>query len=292
MLFVPGRNRMDFETYLADPCPEPSLSRGGIVHLLDSPARAFWNHPRLNPQPAEERDESKYDQGTAVHNLLLEGGNNIVVVSGFDNWKKDAAKEARDAARSIGKTALLTKQFDIVSAMVEAATKQIRECEELGITDLPTEGDTELTYIWQDAYDVWCRVRPDWTSKNRKKIVDIKTTGTSANPDEYSGHINRMNYPIQSVLYRRGVHHIEQSNPSFTFVAIEDEPPYLCSFHGIDFVNEDMAHEKIMWAMRKWRECLDTGNWFGYTKRICYAEPKQWDIAAWEMKKSYLEGAA
>jgi hypothetical protein len=284
-----GVHRISAEEYQADPCPEPSLSRGAIIHLLDCPAKAFWNHPRLNPDfPKDERDEAKFDQGKATHNLLLEGGNKIFVVEGFDDWKKSAAKEARYEVRGIGKIPLLTKQFDHVSAMIEAARRKIREYSDLGISDMAKEGDAELSYLWQDNFGVWCRVRPDWIKKDRTLIVDYKSTGTSANPDDYSGHINKMDYPTQSVFYRRGVAAVEGTTPDFVFIAQSDEPPYLCSFHGIDVMNEDMAVEKVEVAIKLWAHCLKTGKWPGYANRIYYAEPSPWDLAAWEIKKGEL----
>ena len=287
-----GELRIDFPTYLADPAPEPSLSRGGIVQLINgSPAKAWWNHPRLNPDyPKEERDESKFDPGKAAHNLLLEGGNNITVIAGFDNWKKDDAKDKRAAAWKEGIIPLLTKQFDVVSAMAEAARVQILNCEELGVSDLPTEGTAELTFIWQEKNGVWCRIRPDWIRNDRTLLLDYKTSGTSANPDDFAGHMGKMDYPIQSAFYRRGVSAVTGvEDPEFVIIAQEDEPPYLCSFMGIDLQHEDMAQEKVRFAIRLFGHCLKSGKWPGYPKRVCYAEPKPWDVLQWASRKYALE---
>jgi len=281
-----GSYKISSDDYHNDPCPEPSLSRGTIIDLLDSPARAFYNHPRLNPVPKEEKDESKFDQGSAAHDLLLEGGKKIFIVSGFDDWKKKDAHEARKAARKSSYIPLLQKQFDLVYAMTEAAKTQIKECSDIGVGDLSAEGEGELSYIWMESNGVWCRCRPDWIKKDRTLILDYKTTGTSVNPDKFSGNINEMGYPIQSVFYRRGVETIEKKKPNFFFVAQEDKPPYFCSFHGIDFQNEDMAQEKVSFSIDLWGKCLKYDKWPGYPKRICYAEPKPWDLAAWEMKKN------
>lgn len=280
-----GSYKMSFEEYLSDSCPEPSLSRGTIIDLLDSPARAWWNHPRLNPQPPEPENETKFDIGSAVHDLLLEGGDSIFVVEGFDDWRKKEAQQARDAAREMGKTPLLAKQYTEVAAMAKAAEKAIRECTELGITDLRVEGDSELTYIWQEENGIWCRVRVDWIRANKDLILDYKTTSTSVNPEIFSGHINKMGYGIQSAFYRRGVKAVEGKEPDFIIMAQETESPYFCSFHGLDLQNEEMQQQKIEWAVKKWKECLTMGKWPGYPNRICYAEPKPWELAEWEMKR-------
>lgn len=288
-----GVYKISMEEYLADPCPAAALSNSMIPLLLDAPIKAWWNHPRLNPEyRKEEKDQSKFDPGTACHNLLFEGGKNVIEITGFDDWRKNDAKEARDDARKAGKTPLLSKQYDICCAMTEATRKFIRECDEIEVNDLVTEGDVELTYIWQEKNGIWCKARPDWIRKDKKLILDYKTTGTTANPDEFGGHMARMDYPIQSVFYRRGVKKVDGANAEFVFIAQEDEPPYLCSIHGIDMFNEQMADEKIEWAIKKWHDFLTTGKWPGYPKRICYQEPKPWDLAAWELLKARLEETA
>ncbi len=296
---IQGSFKISFADYLADCCPEPSLSRGTIVDLLDSPARAWWNHPKLNPNPPEEDEEEKFDIGKATHSLLLEGNDVAVMVDPCDylgpkggipkGWTTDIIREARDTIRSQGKIPLLPKQYRNVFFMAETAKKAIRKCTELGITDLHAEGDSELSYLWQED-DIWCRCRPDWIKKDRSLILDIKTTGTSVNPDIFSGHINKMGYGIQSVFYRRGVKAVEGVEPKFVIMAQETEPPYFCSFHGLDLQNEDMAAQKVEWAIKRWRECLSTGDWPAYPHRVCYAEPKPWEMAEWEIKKFQMEG--
>lgn len=282
---IAGSDHLTFEDYLKDPCPEPSLSRGTIIDLLDSPARAYWNHPKLNPQPPEEKEETRFDIGKAAHDLLLEGGDSIFVIEGFDDWRKKEAQEARKAAHEMGKIPLLSKQFTEVAYMVGVAQQSIINCTELGITDLRAEGDSELSYIWQEANGIWCRIRVDWIRKNRDLVLDYKSTATSVNPEIFSGHVNKMGYGIQSVFYRRGVRKVEGKEPNFVIMAQEIEPPYFCSFHGLDMQNEDMAIGKVEWAIDKWGECLKTGKWEGYPNRICYAEPKPWEIAEWQMKR-------
>ena len=287
---IAGSYKIDFPTYLSDPCLLPSLSRSTIIDLLDSPARAFWNHPRLNLTPPEEKEKTIFDIGSATHNLLLEGDDSIFVVEGFDDWKKKEAQEARKVAREVGKIPLLEKQYADVCMMAAAANSAIMDCTELGIKDLRDEGDSELTYIWQESNGIWCRIRVDWIRKNRDLILDYKTTATNVNPSIFSGHINKLGYGIQSVFYRRGVKAVEDKEPNFVIMAQEIEPPYFCSFHGLDMQNEDMAEQKVKWAINKWGECLATGNWDGYPNRICYAEPKPWELAEWEMKRGGDDG--
>lgn len=140
MVNSPGVYKITSEEYHADLCPIPSLSRSTIKDLLfRSPAHAWFNHPRLNPDYKEQTEE-KFDKGTAAHSLLLEGSDNIEVIDA-DDWRSKAAKDLREVARKEGKTPLLTHQYKESKTMVDSAMDQIRGCKELGITTrLSVEG--------------------------------------------------------------------------------------------------------------------------------------------------------
>jgi hypothetical protein len=292
---TPGAYRsISFEDYLADNMtPEPSLSRSTIIDLLDCPARAFANNSRLNPptEEDEEPDEAKFDVGTAAHSLLLEGIDKAFVVDPAyhpgakgaipKGWTTNEMKEIRDSIRSAGKIPLLPKQYKKVVAMVDAATKAIIGCSELGITDLQSDGDSELSYIWEED-GIWLRTRPDWISKDRKTILDFKTTGKKANPAYLGKHISDMGYEVQEALYRRGVQAIDKKDPAFIFVFQEDEPPYLCSFVDLDMFFKEMGEQKVTRGIKLWRECLSTGIWSGYPNNVYTVEPPVWAQTKWE----------
>ncbi len=296
---IPGAYKMSMEEYQADSMPpEPSLSRSGIIDLLDCPARAFANNSRLNPpgEDDEEPGEDKFSVGVASHSLLLEGLDNAFVVDPKDHpgakgaipkgWTTNEMKEARDAIRSAGKIPLLPKQYLKVCGAVEAAKKAIRECSELEITDLQKDGETEISYFWQESNGIWCRIRPDFLRADKKLILDVKFTDTSVNPDYYSNQIGRMGYGIQDIFYSRGIHAVEKVKPDFVILAVEVKPPHFCSFHGLDLMNADMCEQKVEWGIAKWKECLATGLWPSYSNRIHYAEAKPWTLAEWEFKKA------
>lgn len=277
---LPGVYKISAEEYHADPTFEPSLSRGVIKDLLfKSPAHAWHNHPKLNPNFKPDYGDGKFDAGTVAHDLLLEGLNRFTIIDAED-WRTKAAKEARDIVRSEGKTPLLRKQYDEALVMVKTAEEQIYECRELKITNLKTDGDTELTYIWYED-GVQFKVRSDWINKDRTLILDYKTTGQSANPFDLPRHIISLGYDIQSALYQRGVRAIEKTEPRFVFIFQETGEPYLCSFIELPDPLLDMGKQKIENGIFLWRECMKTGNWFGYPKKVMKVEAPRWAINDW-----------
>ncbi len=200
-----------------------------------------------------------------------------------EDWRTKVAKESRDLARKEGKTPLLKKQYDQVTIMVEEAIRQIYACNELGIDSLPLDGDAELSYFWEED-GVWLKIRPDWIPKDRKIILDYKTTDGSANPSDLARHIVSLGYDIQAALYVRGVKAIEGTEPKMIFVFQETEEPYLCSFVGLPPGFLEMARSKVEFGIGLWQECMRKNEWPAYPSKICYPDLPGWALAAWETR--------
>lgn len=285
---IEGIHNISEEAYHADPCVEISLSRSIINTLLTkAPIKAFLKHPRLNPDFQKDEGDKKFDVGKAAHPLLLEGTDNACVIDA-DSWRTKAVKDERDEARERGEVPLLTKEYDKVMVMVKSAEKQIQECSELEITNLQADGNSEQTLIWSETDEIgrksWHRIRPDWRSHDNEIMLDYKTTGTSADPNEYLTHIFKMGYDIQESYYRRGAMALTGINPKFILVVQETEEPYLCSFIGLNPMYQDMGKQKVDMGIFLWNQHMQSGMWPGYPNRVCHVEPPPWALAQWEAK--------
>jgi hypothetical protein len=289
MIEVPGRYNLTSEEYHADPCINPSLSRSVIKDLIyRSPAHAWFNHSRLNPNFKLEEGEKKFDIGNACHSLLLEGIDRVAVIEA-DDWRSKDAKIQREDARKSGLTPLLRHQYDSTLEIVRAAERQIKECKELGITNLREEGDSELSYFWQEE-GVWLKVRPDWMPRDKKIIIDYKTTSMSANPEDLVRIIVSNGYDIQASLYTRGVKAIDGIDPKFIFMFQEIEEPYLCSFVGLppDFM--ELGKSKCDYGIFLWQECISSKQWPGYPQKVCWLDRPEWAFIAWDKRAQGLTG--
>lgn len=283
-----GIYKISFEEYLKDPCPEPSLSRSTIKALVnDCPARAFYEHPRLNPNYKAEED-TKFDIGSAAHDLFL-GGEGSVIVLDFEDWRKKEAKSSREDARASGLTPILGKQYEELKLMVDEANKSLARFEARGekLNLEISQGDSEQTYIWKED-DTWLRIRPDWTTKDKSICLDYKTTKGSADPEEYASIASNTGLDIQMSLYCRGIEKLTGIKPDFYFMVQEIYPPYLCSFIELGILFEEMGNEKVRQGINLWRKCLSTGYWPGYSRELQVIEPKAYSLGAWEFKKSIL----
>lgn len=272
------QHRLSAATYHADPAPQPSLSNSIAKILLDaSPAKAWHSHPRLN-QDFRRVEEDKFDIGTAAHSILLEGMDNIVDCE-FGDWRKDAAKDMRNAARSQGKTPLLSSQASRVRAMVKAALKFIESSD---IASDWQDSDAELTGLAEED-GIWLRMRSDIFSVDRSMIVDYKST-TDVSPEAFSRQIVRMRYHQQDAFYRRVAQLLTGRDPKFVFLAQSTESPYECSLHACDPALREIANAEVERAVAIWRECITKNKWPSYGGGIHFAMPTNYMIQEHEQR--------
>lgn len=275
----PGIYPIDADTYHGDPCDTPSLSRSVASTLTRrTPLHAWTEHPRLNPN-FQRVEKDAFDLGTAAHTLLLEGDDVAVVVDAKD-WRTNAAKDERAAARAAGKIAMLEHQWRELQAMVDAARRQIAAA--TVTPPLFTDGKPEQTVVWNEPCGVTCRARPDWLRDDRTVIDDYKTTGRSADPTSWIRQtMFTVGYDVQVAFYKRGVHAVTGRAPDFRFVVQETYPPYALSVVSLAPDAEALAHQKVEHAIRTWARCLRTGQWPAYPTEVCYANTPGWEEAAW-----------
>lgn len=267
------------EVYHADPCPVPSLSASIIKRLVEeSPRHAWQDHPRLNPNFTPEKKPA-FDIGTAAHELLLLGQDNVVVVDARD-WRTKAAKEERDAAYAAGKTPLLTKDYEPVLDMVDAVQQQMVHIDPQAFVN----GMPEHTMIWEEG-GTYFRTKPDWlpdASEGSYIIYDFKTTGGSAAPDLWgrtrfwdSGN------DMRAAFYMRGARRLGIRQPRYRFVVAENKPPHsICVMEASEAVLI-LAEKKLNFAIDLWRKCLEADEWPGYPAHICQIDLPPWRETQW-----------
>lgn len=259
--------------YLADK-NGPSLS-SGIAHLIvtKSSLHAWHAHPKLNLNYRETESDT-FDYGTAAHALLLDQDGSKIEVVDFQDWRKDAAKEARANARAAGKVPMLKRQMDKVTAMVAVAVNAIQDSE---IAEQWNAGKSEQSLYWNDCGGkVKCRIRMDrFTRALKPWIFDYKSC-MNAEPESFTRAALGMGYDMQEAFYRRGVKVLTKTEPNFVFLAQEKEEPFACSLVSFDPAMQEMADRKVAYAMALWQGCIESGKWRGYPNRIAYMMPPAW----------------
>lgn len=265
-----------------DETPHLSSSIAKIL-LSRSPLHAWFAHPQLNPNYKPE-ERAEFDYGTAAHALLLEGDESKIAVIQADDWRTKAAKEARDAARTDGKTPMLERQLVKVRDMVRLAREAINASE---IAEQWASGTSEQTIYWKHG-TVLCRSRLDRLSDDCKWIFDYKTA-ENAEPEAFIRAALGMGYDVQEAFYRMAVRAEYEKEARFVFVVQEKEPPHAVSLVAFDPAMQEMAERRAERAMASWAACLASGRWPGYANRIAYAMPPAWYAARNESLDELLE---
>jgi hypothetical protein len=251
--------------YHADPCSEPSLSSTIARLILDrSPRHAFTAHPRLN-KDYEPEHAKQLDFGSVAHAIITGRGRSIEIIDAAD-FKTKAAREARDAARDVGKLPILPHDFERARAMVGAAFAQIH-CTP-GCDAAFRRGRPETTLIWREG-EAWLRARPDWLDEQGPDgvtVYDYKASGRSCHPMLWARHAVEMGYDAQAAFYQRGILAlgVTDRHIRFRFVAQEDEPPFALSIMEFDGETQASAQRDMNRAIGIWRDCMATGIWPAY----------------------------
>ncbi len=281
MIANPGFYRLTMEDYVTDPCVTPSLNAGTLTRLLSaSPAHAWAQHPRLNPNYKSEEREA-FDLGAAAHALLFEGEDRMVVVRA-DSYRTKAAQEARDAARAEGKHPILEARYEEVFLMRDIALQKIANCADLSGIRLDKDGVAEQTLIWREG-DTMFRCRPDWRAHKGDVMVNYKTTAASANPGAWPRTMIGTGADIQATLEARGNSALNDDKPTkVIFLVQEVEAPYACALIGLAPAFREFATSKIECGIDIWRACMKTDSWPSYTDRIAYVEPPAWALSQHE----------
>lgn len=248
-----------------------SLSSSGIRELLrpGGPARFAYQLEHGAPPKVE------YDEGHAAHSEVLGTGLEVVEVKEKD-WRKTSAQQARDTAYAQGKVPLLTHQVEMVRAMGRA----VRRCPEA--MELLSGGRPEVTgYAMDPRAWVMLRARLDYMrERSRKRVVgvDYKTT-TDAAPEPFESSAGKYLYAVQEATYRRVLNSLGYEVDDFIFIAQEKVPPYLLSFHRVDYDDLMLADELVTRGIEIYAQCRATGEWPGYGTDINVMRLSRWQRA-------------
>lgn len=242
---------MSEQTYHA----RPELSSTGARTLLRVAAKFDWD--RTHPV---HRDV--FDLGSAVHTLVLGTGWPIVVVEA-DDWRTNAAKDARTYARAAGQVPMLRKDFDVARDMADAVLmdKVARPIFEMDSLREPSLFATDATH------DVAMRARLDVLALEAGLMADLKTADSAAN-DDFAKTAARYGYQVQEWHYRRTLEQATRVGDympgQFLFVVVEKSPPYLVNVIELDAEFAQIGRAQVDRALRLYAECSATNEWPGY----------------------------
>lgn len=302
----PGVHDLTPAVYYADRlAKEPSLNGTVLKAFIgESPLHGWTQHPKLNPD-YEEKTASKFDLGSAVHALFLQGeqvteeetafqvdddavrvatlvrvdGKPFALITDADEWRTNAAKDVRVEARRRGLVPLLTKQW----AQTRTVAGKIRAQLPAFHADPPlfVAGKAEQTLVWRDR-GVLCRARLDWLHDSHECCDDLKSTARSANPHTWERTTMwAIGADIQAAFTLRGLRLALGVESTFRFVLAEIEPPYAISVITPSEQALALSNAKIDVGLDKWKRCLQEDRWPAYPPEVLTISPPPWMEQQW-----------
>lgn len=240
--------------------------------VIKSPAEFKWE--------SENRvEKTAFDEGQAVHELVLEGEFKTIDVFDFDSWRTNEAKAARDESYANQRHPMLEKDLVDIYAMAEAV-----KASELA-SSIFTNGKPEVSALVQDPKTgIWLQARFDWLTLGKSpRIADLKTTAKGANPRSFNREIAERHYHLSMAFYRRVLMLLGYDEPQMIYVAVGKSAPHLISVHEIcesDRIIGDVLVDK---AIATYATCLASDSWPGYDDQIHVTDLPAW--AAFEAEE-------
>lgn len=269
----PGVYDIPMDWYHSQCCDGPSVSSGGLRKIENESPAHFWCQARgLNPNAIESGPNAAFSFGKAVHALLFDDQDEIsrLVVSPFESFRTNAAKEWRDEQYANGRTLITEDDMAHIHGIHKALSK------EAGCAELLTAGEPEQSMIWKDKETgVWLKSRPDRLPSDLV-FADLKTT-KCAKPSLLNTEIVNRGYHMQLALACMGLKELRGEDATDCWlVFVEKTPPYAVGMVRIADDLIDYGQRQCRRAIRKFADCLESGDWPAYTEGPYTAHGPKW----------------
>lgn len=249
--------------------PKPLSSSMAKTIAIKSPAEFRW-------EQTHRIDRSAFDEGQAVHELVLEGGFKSIDVHGFDSWRTKEARTARDASYAVQRHPLLARDVAPLQDMADAVRASSLAAAEL------SNGRPEVSALAFDPeFGINLQARFDWLrlpefGADRPAIVDLKTSVIGANPRTFNREIAERRYHLSMAFYRRVLMLLGYDDPELKFVVVDKKAPHLVSVHEVSVSDRIVGDVLAKKAIGTYAACLATGEWPGYDTAIHHTDMPAW----------------
>lgn len=127
---------------------------------------------------------------------------------------------------------------------------------------------TEVSVYWVDEdTGIQCKLRADLFSEELAFAGDLKSA-KSASRAGFSRAINSRRYHVGHAHYCEGFRAVGCPLKSFGLFPVEKVKPYIAASWHVDGPSEERGWALRQRAMKRLKQCLDTGRWPGYTTTV------------------------
>lgn len=251
--------------------PKPLSSSMAKTLVTKSPAEFIY-------QQGHQINAVAFDEGQAVHELVLEGGFKTIDVYDFKDWRSKESQAAKAESYANNRHPMLDKDTAPLFAMANAVKSS-----ELAMTVF-SDGKPEMSALVMDPKTgVPLQARFDWLKDNGSVLGELKTTVKGANPRSFHREIAERHYHLSMAFYRRVLMLLDCPDPEIKMVAVSKTAPHLVSVHEMSVSDRIIGDLLVDKAIATYAACLKSGKWPGYDDRIHITDLPAW--AAYEAEE-------
>jgi hypothetical protein len=151
---------------------------------------------------------------------------------------------------------------------------------------LDRQGPSEASVIWRHN-ELWLKGRIDRcsgrgisTDDSPPEILDLKKCQVgSANHADCEKAIYNYNMHRQAAMYVWGIEAVRGTRPNFTWIFVEDGPPYDVCLVRVDEETLEIGRSEIKHVLRLWTQAVSGGSYPGFSPIVfrgglpAYARP-------------------
>lgn len=246
--------------------PKPLSSSMAKALVTRSPAEFIYEqqHPIA---------KAAFDEGQAVHELVLEGGFKTIDVYDFDSWRTKTAQEAKAESYANHRHPMLAKDVAPLQAMASAVNASPLA------SSVFTHGQPEVSaLVAHPDTGLLLQARFDWLDLTGPQpiIGELKTTAKGANPRSFNREIAERHYHLSAAFYARVLQLLGHGDPIVRFVAVSKSAPHLVSVHDLSLSDRVVGDLLVDKAIATYAECLRTNTWPGFDTEIHHTSLPIW----------------
>lgn len=236
------------------------ISSSDLKKIVKSPAHfRYWKD---NPQ----EDTAALLFGRAAHKYVLETYdfyNEFAIAPVCDRRTKDGKSTYEMFLKeSEGKDVITLEQFEQIDAMRNAAYSTPF------VSKLLTNGEKELSFWGVDEETgLKIKCRPDCITEmnGRHILIDYKTCSDAENMKFCRDSI-KYGYDLQLAMYREILRQNTGHDYTVVIIAQEKTLPYATNVFQLSENYLQSGEEVYKQMLRIYKECEETGNWYGYMR--------------------------
>lgn len=242
-----------------------AISKSGLDLIHRSPAHFQYSAHREATRAMEI--------GTAIHCAILEPErfrDEYVLLRDVKDRRASEYKKAKEVHG--GEYVLTGKEADNVAGMQESVRSQYAIPN--GTAEVSLFGICERTGV-----PVKCRfdlLTDDGAGVDLKKTQDSSREAFAKSVFNYRYHVQDAFYSyVYALVAGRALE-------SFTFLAVEEQPPHIAMPYTLGEESRDIAHNEMLDDLDRYAACVQANDWPGYERTEEPLELPSWVLAQYE----------